>query len=133
MEAEASSLGCTTPTTVRVSLAGVHQIGHVRLVVGLVHPGVVVVVAQIAVGRVDQFELDADEIAVPIGLEVGGDIDVLVLGELLDHLVQLGAVPQAEGVQRIVGDGAVRQFPDAGGEAVDKIPVVADEQSYWEL
>ena len=88
-------------------LAGCDKALHEVLVVGLVHPGVVVVVAQIAVGRVDQFELDADEIAVPIGLEVGGDIDVLVLGELLDHLVQLGAVPQAEGVQRIVGDGAV--------------------------
>ena len=54
-----------------------------------------------------QLELQAHQLVVAVGAEIAGDIDVLVLGELLYHLVQLGGVPQTHGVEGVVGHSAV--------------------------
>ena len=74
-------------------LAGSYEVFQEILVVGLVYPSVVLVVPQVAVGAVHKLELNADKVIVSVRFEVRGDIDVLVLGKLLDHLVQFGVVP----------------------------------------
>ena len=89
-------------------LAVGHKLLQEGLVVRFIHPGAVGIIVLVAVGRVDQLEGAAQKIAVPVGLEIFGHIHILVLGELLDHLVQLGVVPQAQRVEGIIGDGTIR-------------------------
>ena len=88
-------------------LAVLHQLLHIVLVVGLALPDAIGVVVDVGVGAVHQLELQAHQLVVAVGAEVAGDIDVLVLGKLLYHLVQLGGVPQTHGVEGVVGHSAV--------------------------
>ena len=89
-------------------LAVGHKLLQEGLVVRFIHPGAVGIIVLVAVGCVDQLEGAAQKIAVPVGLEILGHIHILVLGELLDHLVQLGVVPQAQRVEGIISDGTIR-------------------------
>ena len=88
-------------------LAVFHQLLHILLVVGLALPDFVSFIVDIGVGTVHQLELEAQQLVVAVGAKIAGHIDALVLGKLLDHLVQLGRIPQAHGVEGVIGDGAV--------------------------
>ena len=79
---------------------------HIVGILRLVPPQMVRFIVDVTVSAVEELEALAEKILVGVGLEVIGDGDVLVLGELLDHLVQFGVVPQAHGVQGIIRDAA---------------------------
>ena len=87
--------------------AACHQLLHIIAVLGFVFPDVVRLIVLVAVRAAHHLEIQAQEILVGIGAEILRKIDVLVLRKLLDHLVQLGAVPQAHGVKHIVNDTSV--------------------------
>ena len=89
-------------------LSSVDQVLKVSVIFRPVSPQGVGFVILIIIGGVDQFEGNAQKVAVLVGAQIVRGGNRFPFQKLLDHIVQLHRVPQAQGVEHKVADAAPR-------------------------
>ena len=85
-----------------------HKLFHEIFVAGFIQPDAMSFIISVAVGLRDDLEGLAEKIVIRIGAVIFRQGDVLVLCVLLQGLVQLGLIAQAQSIEGVVRDAAVR-------------------------